>query len=137
MADAIVIGAGPNGLVAGNHLADAGWDVLVLEANDEVGGAVRSGELVEPGFTSDLFSAFYPLAVASPAIRALRLEEHGLRWRRSALACAHAAVVTDDVDATAATCEAYAAGDGDAWRALYGRWETVGDRLLAALLTPF
>src|SRR5256885_5669087 len=144
MADAIVIGAGPNGLVAGNHLADAGWDVLVLEANDEVGGAVRSGELVEPGFTSDLFSAFYPLAVASPAIRALRLEEHGLRWCRSALACAHptpggayAAVATDDVEATAATCETYAAGDGDAWRALYGRWEEVGDRLLGPLLTPF
>ena len=89
MTDAIVIGAGPNGLVAANVLADAGWDVLVLEANDEVGGAVRSAELVEPGFTSDLFSAFYPLAVASPAIRALRLEEHGLRWCRSALACAH------------------------------------------------
>ena len=144
MTDAIIIGAGPNGLVAANHLADAGWDVLVLEANDEVGGAVRSGELVEPGFTSDLFSAFYPLAVASPAIRALRLEEHGLRWCRSALACAHptpggahAAVATDDVDGTAATCETYAAGDGDAWRALDGRWEDVGDRLLGALLTPF
>ena len=144
MPDAIVIGAGPNGLVAGNHLADAGWDVLVLEANDEVGGAVRSGELVEPGFTSDLFSAFYPLAVASPAIRPLRLEEHGLRWCRSALACAHptpggghAAIATDDVDATAATCEAYAAGDGDAWRELYGRWTDSGDRLLDALLTPF
>ena len=144
MPDAIVIGAGPNGLVAANHLADAGWDVLVLEANDEVGGAVRSGELVEPGFTSDLFSAFYPLAVASPAIRPLRLEEHGLRWCRSALACAHptpggghAAIATDDVDATAATCEAYAAGDGDAWRALYRRWEDSGERLLDALLTPF
>src|SRR3954451_12908547 len=133
MPDAIVIGAGPNGLVAANVLADAGWDVLVLEANDEVGGAVRSGELVEPGFTSDLFSAFYPLAVASPAIRALRLEDHGLRWRRSALAFAHptpggghAAVATDDVDATAATCEAYAVGDGDAWRSLYDRWLQVG-----------
>src|ERR1700704_469008 len=126
MPDAIVIGAGPDGLGAGNPLADAGWDVLVLEANDEVGGAVRSAELVEPGFTSDLFSAFYPLAVASPALRALALEEHGLRWGRSPLAFAHptpggahAAVATGDVGATAATCEAYAAGDGDAWRALY------------------
>src|SRR5256886_12747881 len=89
MPDAIVIGAGPNGLVAAHVLVDAGWEVVVLEANDEVGGAVRSGELVEPGFTSDLFSAFYPMAVASPAIRALRLEEHGLRWRGSALGFAH------------------------------------------------
>src|SRR5204862_6729412 len=144
MPDAIVIGAGPNGLVAANVLVDAGWEVVVLEANDEVGGAVRSGELVEPGFTSDLFSAFYPMAVASPAIRALRLEEHGLRWRRSPLAFAHptpggahAAVATGDVDATAATRESYAVGDGDAWRALYGRWERVGDGLMDALLTPF
>ena len=87
---------------------------IVLEASDEVGGAVRSAELVEPGFTSDLFSAFYPLAVASPAIRALGLEEHGLRWRRSALAFAHptpggahAAVATDDLGATAATCASW------------------------------
>ena len=69
MADCVVIGAGPNGLVAANRLADAGWSVLVCEAADEPGGAVRSSELVEPGFITDHFSAFYPLAAASPAIR--------------------------------------------------------------------
>src|SRR2546423_1031036 len=139
MPDAMVIGAGPNGLVAGNYLADAGWDVLLLEAGDEVGGAVRSGELVEPGFTSDLFSAFYPLAVASPAIRPLRLEEHGLRWCRSALACAHptpggghAAIATDDLDASAGTCGTYAAREGGAGRLGGGmapRLEARGGRL--------
>jgi phytoene dehydrogenase-like protein len=50
--DAIVIGAGPNGLAAANVLADRGWDVLVLEAQDDPGGAVRSAEL-EPGFVID------------------------------------------------------------------------------------
>ena len=40
--DAVVVGAGPNGLVAANHLVDAGWSVLVLEAQPSVGGAVRS-----------------------------------------------------------------------------------------------
>lgn len=71
--DAVVIGAGPNGLVAASALADAGWDVLVLEAQDEVGGAVRSGSLwpESPEATSDLFSAFYPLAAASPVIKRL------------------------------------------------------------------
>ena len=64
--DAVVIGAGPNGLVAANALVDAGWDVLVLEAQATVGGAVRSAEVTRPGFVSDLFSAFYPLAAASP-----------------------------------------------------------------------
>ena len=68
MPDAIVIGAGPNGLVAANVLADAGWDVVVLEAESIAGGAVRTSELTgEPGFRHDWFSAFYPLAVSSPA----------------------------------------------------------------------
>src|SRR5215210_6258022 len=89
MADAVVIGSGPNGLVAANLLADRGWEVVVLEENDEPGGAVRSGELVEPGFTNDLFSAFYPFAVASPHIRKLELERWGLRWRNSPVAVAH------------------------------------------------
>src|SRR4051794_41327027 len=87
--DAIVVGAGPNGLVAANLLADRGWEVLVLEEAAEPGGAVRSAELVEPGFTNDLFSAFYPFALASPHIRALELERWGLRWLRSRVAVAH------------------------------------------------
>ena len=69
MPDAVVIGTGPNGLVAANLLADAGWDVLVLEATGRPGGAVASGELTAPGFTSDLCSAFYPLGAVSPALR--------------------------------------------------------------------
>src|SRR6476469_9064864 len=79
-ADAVVIGAGPNGLVAANALVDAGWEVLVLEANSDVGGAVRSADVTAPGFSTDLFSAFYPLAAASPVIRGLNLNDHGLVW---------------------------------------------------------
>jgi phytoene dehydrogenase-like protein len=75
--DAIAIGAGNNALVAANLLADRGWSVLVLEGEDAPGGAVKSGEITEAGFTSDLFSAFYPLAAASPAFRSLELERHG------------------------------------------------------------
>src|ERR671910_272802 len=83
MPDAIVIGSGPNGLVAANKLADAGWEVLVLEAEPDPGGAVRSAELTLPGYVHDRFSAFYPLGVGSPHIGALELERHGLRWRRA------------------------------------------------------
>src|SRR3954463_4852508 len=83
VADAVVIGAGPNGLVAANLLADAGWDVIVLEAEPDPGGAVRSAELTLPGYVHDRFSAFYPLGVGSPHIRGLELERHGLRWLRA------------------------------------------------------
>lgn len=141
--DAIAIGAGHNALVAANLLAQRGWSVLVLEAQPEPGGAVRSAELTEPGFTSDLFSSFYPLAVASPAIRSLELERHGLRWRRSALALAHpqadgtCAAISADLDETAASLERFAPGDGAAWRELYAYWRRAGGPFLDALLRPF
>ncbi|MEA2686285.1 MAG: hypothetical protein QOE93_1480, partial [Actinomycetota bacterium] len=140
---AVVIGAGHNGLVAANRLADAGWSVVVLEAEAEPGGAVRTAELTVPGFRHDLFSAFYPLGVASPALRSLRLEDHGLRWRRAALAQAHptpdgrCVALSTDLDETAASLDTYAPGDGDAWRRLYGRWEEAGSALLDALFRPF
>ena len=141
--DAVVVGAGHNGLVAANHLAQRGWSVKVLEANDEPGGAVRSGEITEPGFISDRFSAFYPLAAASPVIQGLRLEEHGVRWRRAELPVAHpapdgrCALLSLDIDETAASMDAVAPGDGEAWRRLYAYWERVGPAFIDALLSPF
>ncbi|HET6964414.1 MAG TPA: NAD(P)/FAD-dependent oxidoreductase [Acidimicrobiales bacterium] len=143
MPDAVVIGAGPNGLVAANHLADAGWSVVVLEAAPEPGGAVRTGELTIPGFRHDLFSAFYPLAKASPAIRDLNLEEHGLRWCHAPLALAHplrdgrCAAISLDVDVTADSVGRFAAGDGDAWRAMVAGWEKVSEPLVTALMSSF
>jgi phytoene dehydrogenase-like protein len=141
--DAIAIGAGHNALVAANLLAERGWNVLVLEAEDAPGGAVKSGAITEPGFTSDLFSAFYPLAAASPAIRSLELERHGLRWRRSPLAVAHpqpdgaCAAISSDLDESAASVERFAPGDGDRWREFYDYWRQAGEPFLDALLRPF
>ena len=143
MTDAIIIGAGPNGLVAANLLADAGWDVLVLEAGAEPGGAVRSAQVAAPGYVSDLFSAFYPLGLASPVLRGLGLEAHGLRWRHAPQVLAHplhdgrTALLSRDLATTAASVEAFAGGDGDAWRGLAASWDRISAPLLDALFTPF
>ncbi len=143
MPDAVVIGAGPNGLVAANHLADAGWSVHVLEAQPAPGGAVRSAELTEPGFVHDVFSAFYPLAVASPALTALELERWGLRWRHGPLVLAHPSAeggtcvaLSRDLDETAASLDAFAPGDGDAWRRLVRLFERVRPHLFRGITTP-
>ena len=140
--DAVVVGAGPNGLVAANALADAGWDVLVLEARDTVGGAVRSAEFVRPGYVSDQFSAFYPLAAASPVMRDLDLHRHGLRWVHAPDVLAHpledgrCVVLSRALERTAASLDSFAAGDGAAWAAMFAQWRQVRDPLLDALFTP-
>src|SRR5262245_49075932 len=138
MSDAVVVGAGPNGLVAANVLADGGWSVAVVEANDAPGGAVRSAEVTAPGYVNDLFSAFYPLGAASPVMRELGLEQYGLSWARAPKVLAHpspggpAAVLSMDVDETAASLDAFAPGDGNAWRSLFDLWQRVSEPMLDA-----
>ena len=140
--DAVVIGAGPNGLVAANKLADAGWNTLLLEAQSEVGGAVRSDRDVHPDFVSDTFSAFYPMAVASPVMRGLALEEHGLTWSHAPAVLGHPrrdgpwAMLHRDVEVTAGLMEEAHPGDGAAWRALVQQWEAIGPQLVDALMAP-
>ncbi|MFE6083997.1 phytoene desaturase family protein [Streptomyces virginiae] len=143
MPDAVVIGAGPNGLVAANLLADAGWSVEVLEAQEEPGGAVRSDRGVHPDYVSDVFSAFYPLAAASPVLARLDLAAEGLRWSHAPSVLAHplldgrCAVLERRVRDTCAGLAGFAAADADAWEDLYRTWERVGPDLVQALFTPF
>lgn len=143
MPDAVVIGAGPNGLVAANLLADAGWSVEVLEAQDEPGGAVRHDRGVDPEFVSDLFSTFYPLAAASPVMAGLHLEREGLQWSHAPKVLAHplrdgrCAVLSRDPQETAASLDTFAPGDGAAWEELRTVWETLRPGIVDALFTPF
>ncbi|MFD6634354.1 phytoene desaturase family protein [Micromonospora chalcea] len=142
-ADAVVIGAGHNGLVAANLLVDAGWDVTVLEATEAPGGAVRSAYVTAPGYLSDLYSSFYPLGYASPVLDGLGLERHGLAWTHAPDVLAHllpdgrAAVVNRDLDTTAASLEAFAPGDGERWRHAYADWRQVAEPMLQSITTPF
>ena len=87
--DAIVIGAGPNGLAAAIELARSGKSVRIYEANQTVGGGARSAELTLPGFTHDICSAVHPLALGSPFFSTLPLDQYGLEFIHSPIALAH------------------------------------------------
>jgi phytoene dehydrogenase-like protein len=141
--DAVVVGAGHNGLVAANLLADAGWQVLVLEATAQPGGSVRTAELTAPGFRNDVFSAFFALGAASPVLRRLELEQYGLEWVHAPLVVAHphgdggCAVLARDLGETAALLEASASGDGAAWERLHERWRRIRGPVLQGLFSLF
>jgi phytoene dehydrogenase-like protein len=136
--DAVVVGAGPNGLAAAIELARAGCAVLVLEANDAVGGGCRTEELTLPGFRHDVCSAIHPLAMASPFMRSVPLTELGVEWIHPDRPLAHpldggrAAVLERSVDATAAAL----GDDGPAYRRLLGPLVDAGERLVPQLLGP-
>jgi phytoene dehydrogenase-like protein len=138
MPDAVVIGSGPNGLVAAATLARHGWSVLVLEACGRPGGAVYSEELTLPGFLHDVGAAFFPFGPVSPAFRSLDLTGAGLRWQHARRDSCHpapdgtCAAISRDVDLAAASFGT----DGDAWRRLAGWGRAMGGRLSDALLAP-
>lgn len=141
--DAVVVGAGPNGLVAANRLADAGWSVLLLEAQPEVGGAARSDRELDPDFVHDTFSAFYPLGAASPVLTSLDLERYGVRWRHAPAVLGNPlpdggwALLHRDRDRTARWLEQDHRGDGDAWLELVETWDRIGPAFVDAMLAPF
>ena len=141
--DAVVVGAGPNGLVAANRRLDAGWSVLVLEAQPTPGGAVRSDRDVHPDFVHDTFSSFYPLTAASPTIASFHLEEHGLRWRHAPAVVGHPrpdgtwGLLHRDRTETARLLDEDHPGDGDGWLELCATWDRIGDAVVGCLLNPF
>ena len=141
--DAVIVGAGHNGLVAANLLSDAGWDVVVYEATAHIGGAVRSAEVTAPGYLSDLFSAFYPLSAASPVLQALELGSHGLRWSHAPDVLAHvlpddrSVVLSRDAQRTAASLDAFHEGDGQAFLKVAAQWSEISHHVLEALFRPF
>ena len=106
--DAVVIGSGPNGLSAAITMAQHGKSVVVYEAQENIGGGARSAEVTLPGFTHDLCSSVYPLAIGSPFFRTLPLARYGLEWIQPPAAVAHpfddgTAVIQEcSIEATAA-----------------------------------
>jgi len=140
--DAIVIGAGPNGLAAAITLARAGRSVVVYEAAATPGGGSRSAELTLPGFIHDPCSAIHPTAVASPFFRSLRLERHGLEWVHPDAPVAHplddrrVVLLERSVAETGALLDAGGQRDGRAWRRLFDAPVRAAEALAPELLGP-
>lgn len=136
--DAVVVGAGPNGLAAAITLARAGASVLVMEGADEIGGGTRTAELTLPGFRHDICSAIHPLGVGSPFFEELPLSDHGLAWIHPDLPVAHplddgtAAFLTRSVEETSAALD----DDSDAYRRLMAPYVHDWEKLMRAFLGP-
>src|ERR671915_2446088 len=136
MPDAVVVGSGPNGLAAAITLAREGRSVLVVEAEETIGGGMRSAELTEPGFVHDICSAIHPTAVGSPFFADLPLAEHGLEFVHPPAPLAHplsdgsAVLLERSVDETAAGL----GQDAEAWRRLFDPLVRAADELLEDVL---
>ena len=137
--DAIVVGAGPNGLAAAITLARAGVRVVVYEAQETIGGGCSSRSLTLPGFVHDVCSAVHPMGAASPFFRSLPLHDHGLSWIEPPVMVAHpfddgvpAALVTREVAETAQGLGA----DREAYRDLLGRIADLWPRIENIVLGP-
>ena len=138
MSDATVVGSGPNGLACAVALAREGVRVTVLEAEETIGGGTRTGELTAPGLLHDHCSATHPMAVASPFLRSLPLQDHGLEWRWPEVDLAHplddgsAGVMLRSIEDTVAGL----GEDGPAWRRLFESSSESFDALNEDLLRP-
>src|SRR5438105_4984334 len=138
MVDAIVVGAGPNGMVAAATLARHGWSVLLLEAKSRPGGALYSEERTLPGYVHDVGAAFFPFAEFSPAFRSLDLDGTALEWRNARRESCHPApdgtsvAISRDLQLSMQSF----GPDGPAWERL-ARWQqAMQERLANALLAP-
>jgi phytoene dehydrogenase-like protein len=140
LTDAVIVGAGPNGLAAAITLAREGLSVVVLEAADRPGGGTRSEELTLPGFLHDVCSAIHPLGVAAPFFIHLPFAEHGLEWVHPDAPVAHplpdgsAVVIERSLDGMVASL----GRDGPAWRRLIGplveKWPAVSESVLGPMV---
>lgn len=136
--DAVVVGAGPNGLAAAITFARAGHSVLVIEGKGTIGGGNRTAELTLPGFRHDVCAAVHPLVVGSPFLRSLPLERYGVEWVQPEIAAAHpldggtAVGLYRSLEETAASI----GGDGQSWTRLIGPSAADWHKLAPVVLGP-
>lgn len=140
--DAVVVGAGPNGLAAAITLQRAGLGVLLVEGGDTVGGGTRSAELTLPGFVHDVCSAIHPMAAASPFFRSVPYEQHGLEFIDPPALAAHpfdngrAAVLLRSLPDTAARLGSDASTYRNLFTPLLRSWPGIANDVLGPPRAP-
>jgi phytoene dehydrogenase-like protein len=140
--DVVVIGSGPNGLAAAIVAAQKGRSTLIIEANETIGGGLRSAELTEPGFVHDVCASVHPMGISSPFFRSLPLEKHGLKWIVPPAAAAHpleggpAAIMWNDAQRTADSLGADSRRWLNAIGSLANDWPRLVDDVLAPIGIP-
>jgi phytoene dehydrogenase-like protein len=138
MSEAIVVGAGPNGLACAATLATRGVAVTVIEAATTIGGGTRSAELTLPGLIHDECSAVHSASVGSPSLTALGLERHGLEWAWPEVDLVHpldggeGGAMLRSIEATAAGLGA----SGPAWKRVFGPSSAHFDALAEDIMRP-
>ncbi|OZM78152.1 NAD(P)/FAD-dependent oxidoreductase [Pseudonocardia sp. MH-G8] len=134
--DAVVVGAGINGMAAAAHLAQAGWSVALVDEHESIGGFVAAGQRTVPGYRHDTYSSWHPLFVTGPVYAELGadLHRHGLEYANTDGALT--ATASDDGTVTTAfrDVEETVAGfrepaDRDAYRAALRRFGTHAGRI--------
>ncbi|ERJ61103.1 phytoene desaturase family protein [Sphingobacterium paucimobilis] len=140
--DAIVIGSGPNGFAAAITLQQQGLSTLIMEGADTIGGGMRTKELTLPGYRHDVCSAIHPMAMASPFLRSLPLEAHGLHFVQAPYAAAHplkngeVARLCKSVDETVAFLGADGKKYKDLIEPVVEQWETLSLDIMGPLRFP-
>lgn len=140
--DAIIVGSGPNGLAAGIRLAQEGLSVKIFESEDTVGGGMRTKEIIRPGYLHDICSAIHPMAIASPFLKSLPLQNFGLKWIHPKYPAAHpldnepAATLYHDVHETAFHLENDEKTYLSIIQPLIENWDYLTDDILGPLSIP-
>ena len=138
--DAVIIGAGHNGLALGTYLARSGWDVAILEKRGEEGGGLCTEELTRPGFLHNVHCNYHTLVGVCPVYEHLELHNHGLRYVRppvqmgSVFSDGTALTIHTDLDRTCASISRFSQKDADTFHRLYEETKGYMDLILLTLM---
>jgi beta-carotene ketolase (CrtO type) len=137
--DAVVMGAGHNGLTCACYLAKAGLKVLVLEEYRSIGGMTITEEITLLGFKSDVYAFGYQLANLPPVPAELELGNYGFELIRPEISFSHVfpngkyAAMFPSIEETIGSINKFSTQDGKTWNNLYSEYLSNRTSIIASL----